>query len=241
MNVLFLILLFSSWCFAVGDVKVNTGGIGSIVVSGGGTGSILAISSPPAGGYATAITEDWDCSNADPLTCDLTWTEFGAGEVDIVSNKASSVVSNGDPGTAKVANDLGSANQCAQADFTINGNSNNRIYANILLRVDSAGNNWYFAGVRDDSFASNNVRIFKKVSNSDTQLASGSYSLTNGQAYTVKFCANGEALELFVNGASQLSTTDSAISSGGITGIELRDNSGSTVVTADNFEAGPIE
>ncbi len=89
-----------------------------------------------------------------------------------------------------------------------NFNGSNRAY--VCGRYKD-GNNFYAA-----SLMSNTIEIRKKVSGSSTTIASKSYAVATGTWYTVRLVMNGSSISMYVNGALQLSATDSSLTSGAV-------------------------
>ena len=85
--------------------------------------------------------------------------------------------------------------------------------------------NYYLAALSDDSGSAptENVRIFKRVGGTYTQLGSSvNIAWTRGVSKTFRFQAVGTTIQVFVDGVSQLSVTDSAIAGPG--GVGIRNN-----------------
>ena len=84
-------------------------------------------------------------------------------------------------------------------------------WASLLGRYRDTGN-YYYVALQND----NVLRLRRFVGSSSTTLAERAFTVNTGTWYTVRLDLNGSALSVFVNGALQLSATDSAISSGRI-------------------------
>lgn len=209
----------------------------------GGSGSIKFVGPPitsAGSGYSADITEDWNCADSGTLTCDLTWTENGTGALEIVGNKVETITGNGDPSNAHTTSAMATDDHCAQAVLTLNGSGNTRIYGGLKVRDD--GSDTYYRGdIRNDSATANQVRIVEVTAGSEATLVTDTFTQSNGTPYEVRFCANGSALELYVDDVLELSTTDASITGNTLTGIHLRNNTGSAITSADNFEAGTID
>ena len=122
----------------------------------------------------------------------------------------------------------------AQAVFIRNGTS----YTDVAIEADMSHaydgglvlrfidtSNYYLAALSDDSgiAPTQNIRIFKRVSGTFTQLGSNvDITWTRGVSKTIRFQASGTTIQVFVDGVSQLSVTDSAIAGPG--GVGMRNS-----------------
>ncbi|MBS0218070.1 MAG: hypothetical protein JSR63_07770 [Proteobacteria bacterium] len=96
----------------------------------------------------------------------------------------------------------------------------------VITRADDAGvalrvlnqSNYYCANVYDASSGSgvtNQVRLYKRVSGSFTQLGSTqTISFTRNTAHTLEIVASGTTISLKFDGVTKISVTDSSLSSG---------------------------
>jgi len=195
------------------------------------------------GGYSADITEDWDCADSSgSIDCDLGWTENNTGNAEIESNKVITAVGNGDPVWVYNDQTLGDDDHCVQADLELNGSGTSRIIADVFLRHDGTSTQTYYqARIRDDTANSDHIEIQEITAGSSASLASDTYTLTPGTAYTVRFCAEGSNLEMFIDGVSELTATDSTLTGRFVTGFQIRNNTGSVSTEIDNFEAGTIK
>ena len=99
-----------------------------------------------------------------------------------------------------------------QADVKVdNFNGTNRAYV-AGRYVD--GNNFYAASLYNNSGGTLEIR--KKVGGSSTTLVSKTYALTAGTWYTVKLEMIGSTLNMYVNGALQLTATDTSLTAGAV-------------------------
>jgi hypothetical protein len=84
-------------------------------------------------------------------------------------------------------------------------------WASLFGRYRDTGN-YYYVALQND----NVLRLRKFVSSSSTTLAERAFTVSTNTWYTVRLDMNGSNLQVFVNGALQLSATDSAFPSGRI-------------------------
>ena len=112
-------------------------------------------------------------------------------------------------------------------DGWVEADINHAYDGGLVLRFIN-NSNYYLAALLDDSGHSpnENVRIYKRVGGTYTQLG-GSVNITwtRGVSKTFRFQAAGTTLQVFVDGVSQLSVTDSAIAGPG--GVGMRNNTSS--------------
>lgn|GEM_PF-1301589 len=76
------------------------------------------------------------------------------------------------------------------------------------------GNNYYAASLYNSG--GGKLEIRKKIGGTSTTLVSKNFSLQAGTWYTVKLEVNGSSLNMYVNGALELSATDGSLMSGRI-------------------------
>ena len=122
----------------------------------------------------------------------------------------------------------------SQAVFVLNGTS----YTDVAIEADinTAGDgglvlrvtnksNYYLLALFDDSgaIAPQNVRIYKRVGGTFTQLGSDvNITWTRGTSKTIRFQAAGTTLTAFVDGTQVLQVTDSSLAGPG--GVGMRNN-----------------
>lgn len=97
--------------------------------------------------------------------------------------------------------------------YNVSGGGNARLY----LRCQGTGDtdDQYFLIIN-----STNVRLFKRVSNSETQIGSSSTDIpTLGNTKTYRLTITGTDFEITVNGVSRITGTDNAITADGRAGI----------------------
>ena len=159
-----------------------------------------------------------------------------------VDSTGSYTQSSDSPGTWSIASGELSGINGTQSVFIRNGTS----YTDVKIECDinqaqDAGlvvrfinnSNYYLLALADDSSVTptQNLRLFKRVSGTYTQLASADITWARGTSNTVRFSASGTTLSALVNGTSALSVTDSALSSPG--GVGMRNNAS----TASKYQA----
>ena len=109
--------------------------------------------------------------------------------------------------------DVGASDQIVTTSFN-NGGTDNR--CGVLLRSSIgdpiSGTNYYFNFKPDDTV--NTVQILKRISGTQTLLAGANLSLTNGVTYDLECSVIGNQLIFKVDGATELSITDTSITSG---------------------------
>lgn len=171
--------------------------------------------------HETTITDSFDRANADALGTSSegwSWTET-EGDIDILSNQAKQGAA-GAECIARAESDLSSSDLYSQAD--VSGG-----FPGVGARYSSSAKTYYFA-----QWISN-WQIRKYVAGAFTSIAN---SGTSGPPTTVKLTCNGSSLEVFSNGVSQVSATDTAISGNLRCGI----HGFSGAETWDNFQAADL-
>lgn len=173
----------------------------------------------------TTYTDNFN--RADNASLGASWySEFG-----IVSNKAS--VASGGWNRSYYNTDVGSADMFVQADVTLN---NTFEEAGLIGRAQSDSD---YYKMKIDRGSGGTVYIYKTVGYGDTQLASGTITISTGVAYTLRFEIEGTALRAYVNGSLVVSTTDSTFAGG--TGSQKGGIGGTGSLspsTFDNFSTG---
>ncbi len=102
-------------------------------------------------------------------------------------------------------------NYTVQANVKILAFNGSNRTAGILARFSSTSN--FYALTLSNA---NTLTLSKRVSGSNTVLASKSFTVATGTWYTLALSVNGNQLSAAVNGIQQLSATDSALASGKI-------------------------
>ena len=194
---------------------------------------VIQIASLP---HETTITESWNCSDSDDISCDLTWTQV-AGDIDIVNNKARFPTNGGKRGRAE--SDLSSDDHYAQVDGFLTDGGSDEGQVGAMVRFDSAADNNYFGGYNSFSAPSWRLRIEKTTAGTTSSIlgpdTSGSISTTP----TVKLLANGSSIELFVDGSPAIDLTDSSHTGYVRAGIQGYDALGGPY-EVDNFVAADL-
>jgi hypothetical protein len=111
----------------------------------------------------------------------------------------------------------GTADYSVEADVCI-VTDNGAYYTGVSGRVNTGAGNSYYAQLDETS---GYFQLWKKVSNTSTQLASSgsSYSLAAGTTYTLRLSMVGSTISVYVNGAQVISVTDSSVTAAGSGGI----------------------
>jgi hypothetical protein len=185
--------------------------------------------------HETTLSDNFNRADADSLGTSSegwSWSEL-QGDIDIVSNKAQSTASNGTDQTAIAASDLSSTDHYVQANIDITGGDVN---PGLVARKDSSATLTYY--LLTSLYAADSARIFKRVNGTFSQLTASAKTFTAGVGYLLKGQCNGSALELFVDGASSASVTDTAITTGTRCGI--RSDAVATFATWDNWTASDL-
>lgn len=186
---------------------------------------------PVVEGGAT-ISESFDKANSDTLGPDLTWTEV-AGDFDIVGNKAQLQSGVSLRCAARAETQLDTVDHYAQVDCDPSASSVADI--GVAVRFAAAANTYYMLGRQPTGDAK---RIVKMVAGTGTLIASAAYTDDDGN-HTVYGSVNGSSLRLLIDGANELTATDTEITTGrrcGITGVRLTVNT----TDFDNFTAADL-
>jgi hypothetical protein len=198
----------------------------------------------PALAWATAIAEDFNCSDSASLTCDLTWTETSGTEWAIASNQA------------VVTGLTGVQQKAARADSTLAGDDHWAQVELVAATADNSGtvrcgplarkaNNgtatFYSFLANHVNSAFTQYETAKRVSGTFTSLATDGTDPIAGQ--TMRAYIDGSSLSGYVNGVLRVGpTTDTDITGNTYTGIAYSANNNTTQsCTLDNFSAGDIE
>jgi hypothetical protein len=86
----------------------------------------------------------------------------------------------------------------------------------IVARLDTSADNHYIIRYSSDA---NQWQLRKTVAATPTSLGTFNESLSNGNERTVKFVLSGSSLEVFIDGVSRITATDSDISAAGRVGM----------------------
>ena len=157
------------------------------------------------------------------------WTDAISVGLGINSNRAYSAT----PGASRASWVTGTTQTAAQyIQGTINDVGSSR-YFTFMLR--GSGADGTRAAYEVSVGGTNELYIEEVAAGTGTNLATGSFTLANGDV--VRAEAEGTALRLKINGTTRLSTTDGTLTSG-LTGLSIYHDSG--LPTIDNVEAGDI-
>ena len=180
--------------------------------------------------HGTTITEDFNTADSDTLGPDLTWTEI-EGDLDVSGNEAATTDLDTD-NVARADTDLGDDDHYAQAKC--GGASSGGVRKlGPMIRKDSSGTLTYYSGIID--VTASRWRVRKEITGTETIIASKLNGISN-DGRTIKVEITGSSLELFNDGTSKITTTDTAISSGLRCGIWGRRGT-QQYVALDDFEA----
>lgn len=177
----------------------------------------------------TTITESFNQADSTTLGPDLTWAEV-LNDFTTISNEVSAT----DPAESKARaeSNLSSDDHYSQLDFTANG-ADTSARAGPVARFDASANTNYFGWNRNNT--STGKRIRKTVTGTDSDLATGT-GTTPSFPTTLKLTCDGSSLELFQDGGSILTVTDTAITGNVRCGV-LVARAGAR---GDNFEAADL-
>ena len=179
--------------------------------------------------HSTTIAESFNKADSDILGPDLTWSELGTVDWDIVSNVAELIDIGGTSYASRADSDLSSVEHYSQVKILTVPST----HGGVICRKDGTATMTYYHA---DYLVSNTWRSFKRVASTFTAIGANTNSLTLVSGDVVKIAANGSSISRYRNGSLQNTATDTAISSGLRCGI-----SGGTVgVRLDDFEAGDL-
>ena len=183
----------------------------------------------------TTITESFNKANSDILGPDLSWTEL-AGDIDVVSNKAQSTTLGGQA-IARADSDLATDDHYAQAIVDASEETNTAA-PQVFCRKDSTTAITFYLfliNYNDDT-----IQIYEVTTGSFTLLGSAiSFTLTAGTPVTLRGSVDGSSLEVFIDGVSKGTRTDTVITGNLRCGIRVFKNSPG-FVTWENFQAGDL-
>jgi hypothetical protein len=183
----------------------------------------------------TVIVESFDTADSDTLGPNLTWTELGSTDVDILTNRAHATTANG---FARAESDLAGADMYAQANVfnlilgTFRGGSG-------CVRYSAAADTAYY--VRSNADGIGNFNAYDVIARSagvDSVLTtfSGFTDLSGG---VVRVEILGSDIEVFYDGATRGTTSDGSITGNTRAGICGR-QTGVDRLEWDNFEAADV-
>lgn len=181
----------------------------------------------------TTVNESFNTANADLLGPDLAWTEV-SGDIDIVSNQAKWA---GTTGYAR-GPALAGADMYAEGD-TFNDVGGGGRGGSGCVRFDSGADTVYY--VRPNSNGSSTFvayDITERTAGTSAIIAtSGATSDASGGVVRLEII--GSDLEVFYDGVTRMTTTDSSITGNTLPGLCGR-HTGANRIRLDNFEAGDL-
>lgn len=185
----------------------------------------------------TTIQDDFNRADADPIsTGSFAWSMIESSNLEIVSNQARTADDTGAPATARAESDLSSDDHYAQAVVGASDESIS-VYGGPTCRNDSGALTFYLLYLEFDL---NQIELYEVTAGTFTQIDVASYTLNSGTTYTAKVSADGSAIKGYINGAEELSATDSAITGNVRCGLRAETNITGHYVSFDNFEASDI-
>ena len=189
---------------------------------------------------ATTFTEDWNCSDADSLDCDLTWTELLSSDIDIVSNAAESETrGTGNDTSARADNAVSSDDHIVTGDLTcLDNDADNK--PGLTARADTAGSlTQYWARFYCGSDTRVNIRKWISGTESTILSSTGSnWAVTE----TCTLEVDGSDLEWIVN-ATSFTVTDVSLTGqlrGGIEADHSNAQTGNADVRWDNWSIADL-
>lgn len=187
--------------------------------------------------HETIIVEDWNCSDSDSITCDLTWTET-LNDLDIASNRLRAGANNSSS-LGRAETDLSSSNNYAQIKIIfLDGTGSHNYSHRPGTRWNSSANTFY-AVRRLGTGGTQQYRI-ERVSSGTATVISGPTTLALSLPETWKIEANGSTITAYLEGVSKASVTDTNITSGTRAGVGIYSFDLSSTEVIDDFEAGDI-
>ena len=185
--------------------------------------------------HSTTISENWNCADSTSLNCQLTWTESGTG-FEILTNQVICPQPNSNQ-RARADSDLAGDDHYSQAVWDVSEETA-RGDTGCVVRYASANHNNFYMGL--GRWNQNILMIWKNVAGSFTQLGANiSLTLTAGTTVTGKFQADGSTLEIFTDGTSRGTRTDTALTGQVRVGIwGHKETSGNAIF--DTFEAADL-
>ncbi len=201
---------------------------------------VLAVWCSPS--FAASYSDNFNRADANPL--DGSWASMTGWEAPkIVSNAVYTATTAGANSLYRSTHGVYADNQYCQLYFA--STDNTFATANMIIGVRSAANgDCYFGFVTNKNYALANVRYywFKNVSGSLSTIGSVAYhaDTSNAVGRTYRTEIVGSTLEIFSNGASQGTRTDTALTSGVPSVGGSTQISGASRYIFDNFEGGDI-
>lgn len=189
--------------------------------------------------HETTITESFDKADGDILGPDLTWTEF-TGDIDILTNKARSVSVSPTNNEARAETALSSDDHYVQADVS-GSNASSGTYVGVILRKDLSTTRTFYCA-RITVYTAANVKIFKRIAGTATNLSSTTAAQSEGVSYTLKGQVDGSTLRAYINSVEDGGSpvTDTSITGNLYTGIYTFAVASNQYGLFNNYEAGDI-
>lgn len=174
----------------------------------------------------TSWSEGWNCPNSSDISCDLTWTKVENGTImDLNNNQVRTIPpSGGTQCSARAEVDVSTDDQQIVLTGTWGNSANTRIVA-AATRFSTSAVDYYRLGANDQ----NDVQaIHKIVGGTPSQLNTNAFD-PNAGTHTITANTDGSDLDVTVDAATTLSTTDPDITGnvrGGIAGLGSSASSG---------------
>ncbi len=165
-------------------------------------GALMMAAAAPASA-ATLLNDDFEDGNS------TGWSTSG-GSWSVVTDGTKVYKQSSTSATAHAYNGTSSwSNYSVQARVkALSFNGSDR-YLGLCARFQSSSNYYYLVLTNTGK-----LEIRKKVSGAATAIASKTYTVTTGTWYVLKLVLNGSSIQAYVNGALELSATDSALATG---------------------------
>lgn len=181
-----------------------------------------AVEAASAGDNFNRANESLDAGN---------WTEIN-GNASVVSNKATSI-SGSTEAVATWADSLDSTVHEAQTDSRSDGEAT---VQNIGpgVRADNSTLTMYFCIIRPNA---DQIDLWEVNGGTYAELTTVAFTVAVNTDYEIRLTADGTALECFVDGGSEISTTDATLTSGTYAGMYFWEGSGGNNMEQDNFRA----
>ena len=158
-------------------------------------------------------TETWDgASSGTDINGDHTWTKVqeasGAGSWQVDANRLRLASSTESYNTARAEVDLGTADHFVEAELELENGASNE--AGVCARFATSENTWYAAVM---SPRNGSVYLVRCVNGTRTYIASRAETIAAG-TYTVRITCDGDQITGSFEGFSDLSVTDTGITTG---------------------------
>ena len=207
------------WRKYLGSVEAKYGWLADQIIPG-------AVALKPE----TTITESFNTADSDTLGPDLTWAE-DSGDWDVLSNQAASPTA-GD-NVARAVSSLSSDDHSTQFDW-IQGPNTTAKFLGVGARKIASGTLTYYLGLW--RYINNDSEVWRRVTGAHTQLGADLDSARAEPTASIKISANGSTIELFIDGVSEGTRTDTNITGNLQTAMIAGDDN----CIVDNFEAGDL-